>query len=232
MLSKFTRIFFHGLIALLPIIITVYLLFLLAWWAEDTMRGIITIVLPNPDPEQLDPGEQLPAFRYYPGMGLALAVILIFGFGLLLNAYLVKRLYIWSEATMQRIPIIKSIYGATKDFLGYFSSVRRQEMSQVVMVTLPNSESKLLGLVTRESFEDMPDGLGGEDHIAVYLPMSYQIGGYMLILPRAHVQPIDMSIEDCLRFVVTAGIREKTTEDSLLDSVDIVPPPPEPDPRK
>lgn len=210
MLSKFTRIFFQGLIALLPIIITLYLLFILAWWAEDTMRGILTLVLPNPDPEMLDPGEQMPAIRYYPGMGLVLAVILIFLFGLLLNAYLVKRIYAYAETHMQRIPIIKSIYGATKDFLGYFSSVRRKEMSQVVLVTFPNSEKKLLGLITRESFEDLPDTIGGKNHIAVYLPMSYQIGGYTLILPREQVEPVDMSIEDCLRFVVTAGIREKT----------------------
>lgn len=66
MLSKFTRIFFQGLIALLPIIITLYLLFILAWWAEDTMRGILTLVLPDPDPEMLDPGEKSRPFATIP----------------------------------------------------------------------------------------------------------------------------------------------------------------------
>lgn len=146
-------------------------------------------------------------------MGLVLAIILIFLFGLLLNAYLVKRIYAYAETHMQRIPIIKSIYGATKDFLGYFSSVRRKEMSQVVLVRFPNSEKKLLGLITRESFDDLPNTIGGKDHVAVYLPMSYQIGGYTLILPREQVEPVEMSIEDCLRFVVTAGIREKSDAD-------------------
>lgn len=230
MLARITRIFFQGLIALLPIIITLYLLFLLAWWAEDTMRGILTLVLLDPDPEQLAPGERLPAWRYYPGMGLLLAVVLIFLFGLLLNAYLVKRLYIYSEALMQRIPVIKSIYGATKDFLGYFSSVRRQEMSQVVLITLPNSDKKLFGLITRESFEDLPNSIGGENHVAVYCPMSYQIGGYTLILPRDQVEPVDMSIEDCLRFVLTAGIREKKAR--ALDEIDTLPPEPGPGPQR
>lgn len=208
MFARFPRFFFQGLIALLPVIITLYLIFLLAWWAEDTMRTILTLALPDPDPTLLPAGESMPVFRYYPGMGLGLAVILIFFFGVLLNAYFVKRFYLFGETMMQRIPVIKSVYGATKDFLGYFSSVRRQRMSQVVTVKI-GEDKKLLGLITRDAFEDLPDGVGGENHVAVYLPMSYQIGGYTVILPREQVEPVNMSIEDCLRFVVTAGIREK-----------------------
>lgn len=232
MIAKVVGTFFRGLIALLPIIITLYLLFLLAWWAEDTMRGILTLALPDPDPEQLEEGERLPAFRYYPGMGLALAVVLIFLFGLLLNAYLVKRIYGYAETLLQRIPVIKSVYGATKDFIGYFSAVRRREMGQVVLVSLPHSERKLLGLVTRESFDDLPDGIGGENEVAVYFPMSYQIGGYTVILPRDQVEPVDMSIEDCLRFVLTAGIREKASPGTILSEVDVLPPEPDPDDTK
>lgn len=190
------------------------------------MRGILTLVLPDPDPETLERGETLPWLRYYPGMGLVLAVGLMFLFGLLLNAYLFKQFYLFAETSMQRIPVIKSIYGASKDFLGYFSSVRRRQMSQVVLVRMQgNDEKKLLGLVTRESFEDLPNQIGGKDHVAVYLPMSYQIGGYTLILPRDQVEPVDMSIEDCLRFVLTAGIRERRDEKSPLDQIDTFPPP-------
>lgn len=218
MISRFTRVFFRGLMALLPIIITLYLIFILAWWAEETMRGILTIVLV--DPEGLGEDEIAPLVRYYPGMGLVLAVLLIFLFGLLLNAYFVKRIYVHAESLMQRIPIIKSIYGASKDFLSYFTSMQRQKMNQVVLVRLPNTDKKLLGLITRESFEDLPEGIGGENHVAVYLPMSYQVGGYTLILPRDEVELVDMSIEDCLRFVLTAGIRGKDKTPPVLDPLD------------
>lgn len=208
MLNHAARIFLQGLVAMLPVVLTVYLVFLLGWWLEETMRGIMTLVIPDPDPGELAPGEELPAYRYYPGMGLLLAVVLIFLFGLVLNAYLVKRLYAYTEGVMQQIPIVKSIYGATKDFLAYFSSTQ-QQLNQVVLVDMPGMDRKLLGLVTREHFEDLPQGLGGPNHVAVYLPMSYQIGGYTLILPRDQVQPLDMSIEDGIRFALTAGIAEK-----------------------
>ncbi len=76
---------------------------------------------------------------------------------------------------------------------------------------LPHSEQKLLGLVTRQSFEDTPAGMGDEHSVAVYLPMSYQIGGFTLILPRDQIEPIDMSIEDGLRFALTAGVTVQDT---------------------
>lgn len=211
MLNRFARIFLQGLVALLPIVLTLYLIFLLGWWLEDTMRGVLTLAIPDPDPEELAEGERLPLFRYYPGMGLVLAVVLIFLFGLVLKAYLVERIYTYTENLMQRIPVVKSIHGATKDFLAYFST-SRQQMAQVVLVDFPGTDRKLLGFVTREHFEDLPEGLGGEGYVAVYLPMSYQIGGYTLILPRQQVQPVDMSIEDGLRFALTAGIAERKGE--------------------
>lgn len=187
------RIFLKGLFALLPILLTLYLLGLLAWWAESSLRAAMLMVVPEE--------------RYIPGVGLLLAVLLIMLFGLLVDQYLVKRALDHAELVMQRVPVVKSVYGAIKDFLGYFSSMRRQQMNQVVLVKLPGTPIRVLGLVTREQFNDLPDGVGGDDCIAVYLPMSYQIGGYTLILPRDQVEPVDMSIEDGLRFALTAGIK-------------------------
>lgn len=231
MVNRFVRIFLQGLVALLPLVLTVYLVFLLGWWLEDTMRGILTLVIPDPDPAALDEGERLPTYRYYPGMGLVLAVLLIFGFGLVLKAYLVKRLYSYTESVMQRIPVVKSIHGATKDFLAYFSSSQKQ-MNQVVLVDMPGTDRKLLGLVTRQSFEDLPEGMGSEHHVAVYLPMSYQIGGYTLILPRSQVQEIDMSIEDGARFALTAGISEQPREPTAVEPLQPQAPGEEPPERR
>ena len=64
----------------------------------------------------------------------------------------------------------------------------------------------LIGFVTREDFRGTPFGLADADTVAVYLPMSYQIGGYTVLLPRRLIEPIDMSVEDALRFAVTAGM--------------------------
>ena len=46
----------------------------------------------------------------------------------------------------------------------------------------------------------------GEGHCAVYVPISYQLGGYTIYLPRSRLTPINMSVEDALRFAITAGM--------------------------
>ncbi len=56
------------------------------------------------------------------------------------------------------------------------------------------------------TFDDLPPGLGGEEDVAVYVPYSYQIGGFTLIVARKQIQPLDMRLEDAMRFVVTAGV--------------------------
>jgi uncharacterized membrane protein len=79
----------------------------------------------------------------------------------------------------------------------------RSDLERVVSV--PFGPGRVIGFVTQEN----PRALGpeaGSDLIAVYLPMSYQIGGYTVLLPRRLVEPVDMSVEDALRFAVTAGM--------------------------
>ena len=69
-----------------------------------------------------------------------------------------------------------------------------------------DSDFRLIGFVTRDDLSTLPGGLGSKDEIAVYLPMSYQIGGYTVLIPRQNVEPINISMEDAFRFTVTAGV--------------------------
>ena len=62
------------------------------------------------------------------------------------------------------------------------------------------------GFVTRQNLSDLPPEIGAEVDVAIYLPMSYMIGGYLVLVPSTAIQPIDMSVEDALRFTLTAGI--------------------------
>ena len=65
---------------------------------------------------------------------------------------------------------------------------------------------RVMGLVTRENFSDLPQGIGDEGSVSVYLPMSYQLGGFTVFIPRAKLQLIDMPPKDAIRFTLTAGI--------------------------
>jgi len=178
-----------GLAAILPIGLTIYFI---VWFAASLERFLRTVML-----------ELLPANYYWPGMGLVAGLALLFLIGLAVNAWIVR--HVFGGALLERIPLVKSVYGALRDFADYFFAAReRKDLRKVVVVSF--GEARLIGFLTREHIEYLPSSAGFDDVVAVYLPMSYQIGGYTVFLPRACVAPIEMSAEDALRLVLTAGL--------------------------
>lgn len=198
LLKRLSQIFLTGLVVLLPVTVTVIFLLWLLAGAENVFGELIRPVL----------GE-----RYYPGMGMLLGVAFVFGVGLLAQVYFVRKLLDWGNALVARIPLVKTIFGAVRDLVGLFHGGEGRRFTKVVKVRLPNSQIHLIGFVTREDFTGLPSGLAGPGIIAVWVPMSYQIGGYTLFLPRDQVEPIDMPFEDALRFAVTAGLSSSGPSD-------------------
>lgn len=188
-------IMFRGLAAILPAALTFYILFWLATTAEKLLGGILKVGLPEG--------------WYVPGMGLLAGIVTVFLFGLALNAFLVKRLFDFSEALMMNhIPLIKTLYGSVKDFIGFFSHHKDREFNQVVTVELEfgGVPMRMIGFVTRSDFHDLPEGIGYPGEVAVYLPLSYQIGGYTVMVPRSAVKPVQISIQRAMGFAVTGGM--------------------------
>ncbi|QIT53793.1 DUF502 domain-containing protein [Aquisalimonas sp. 2447] len=187
-------IFLKGLAAILPVFVTVYLIVWIARTAENVLGGIIRFILPES--------------WYVPGIGLLLGIALIFCVGVLLQAYLIRRLFEWSEGLVQRIPLIKTVYSAVQDLMAFVSGGNQRQASQVVLVrvSLGDTSARLMGLVTRQDWDGLPGNMADEDEVAVYMPMSYQVGGYTLILPRKHLEPVDMGIDEAMRFALTAGM--------------------------
>jgi uncharacterized membrane protein len=159
-------------------------------------------------------------FHYYPGMGTVTLLLLILIVGLALNSWVMRGLLNAIGDLLDRIPLIKSIYGSVRDLTEFFSSRDGKIASQVVMVQVtppgtpgissvsesPNTSVEMVGLLTRDDFSDMPPGFAGKDMIAVYIPFSYALGGYTMIVPRSRVRIVNMGIEDAMRFAITAGM--------------------------
>jgi uncharacterized membrane protein len=196
--GRLTAIFVQGLIALLPLAVTFAILWWLGLTAERILGGAIRWALPDE--------------WYVRGMGIAAGVIVIFLVGVLMNIYGVPKLIHLGEQFIGRIPLVKTVYGAVRDLLGFFSQPGGDRaVSKVVIVTFGTSDVRAVGLLTREGFDDLPQGLGGEGYVVVFFPYSYQVGGFTMILPRTSVQPLDMRLEDAMRFIVTAGAKAGET---------------------
>ena len=186
------KLFLKGLAVIIPVTLTLAILWWLARGAEQFFGAIMLRMLPEG--------------WYIPGMGVVAAVSVTILVGLLTHVILFQRLFEIGDAILHRLPLVKTIYSAFKDLIGYLSPDSRVAMSKVVLVRLPEQEFEQIGFVTREDFSRLPFTPTVEEPIAVYLPMSYQIGGYTLFLPRSCLTPVDLSFEDGMKLVLTGAV--------------------------
>ena len=181
-----------GLLAILPVVLTLYLLYWFAVTAETALGGMIRLFLPET--------------MYWPGMGLVAALLVVFSLGLLMHAYVFRRMFASVERLLYHMPLIKTVYRSIRDFFDYFSPSRQKEFEQVVAVNIGDTGMQVVGFVTQAIPEQLPEDFRGEDSILVYLPLSYMIGGYAVLMPRSAVRPLDMNMEEAMRFTLTAGV--------------------------
>ncbi len=186
---KISVVFLRGMVVVLPITLTIALL---AWFAAVTENYLGELFR-----------ALLPEWRYWPGLGIVLSVALIFAAGILVNARLARWLLERAESLLARIPVVKSIYLSIRDVATFMSGDTQKGFSQVVAVRI--QEMRLIGFVTTENPRGLP-GTDGGPIIGVYLPMSYGIGGYTVYLPKALVEPLDMSLEDAMRITLSGGV--------------------------
>ena len=192
-MNSIGRIFLAGLLTVLPVLATLYLVLWLVAAMERFFGAQVKWLMPD---------------EYYrTGMGLLLAVVIIFGVGLLTHALVFRRVFGWTERLLLEVPLVRSVYAALRDLFGLVASGQDDAALQVVSVTLPGTNMRAMGFVTRREFGDMPAGVGREGEVAVYLPMSYQIGGYTVFVPREQAVPVLMSREAAMKFILTAGLK-------------------------
>jgi len=182
-----------GLVAILPLGLTAYVIYWLALAAERLFSPAIRLVLPER--------------FYWPGLGLLTGIVLLYFVGLAVNAYVVSRLLRMSDALFARIPVVKTIYLAIRDFTRFFpsSSGKGSDLQRVVLV--PFGPGKAIGFVTAESGDMLRRSGAPEELIAVYLPMSYMVGGYTIFLPRDQVEPTSLPVEEGMRIALMGGVR-------------------------
>lgn len=194
-----THVFLRGLFVILPVGLTLYVL----WWLASSIEKLVAGML-----GWANRAYDMPIDWYVPGLGLAIAFVAVFIVGLAMSTWVARQLWDATEGLIAKTPGLSTIYGAFNDFVQFFNKDQKDDLDQVVLVDLPGAgaDMKQIGFVTRSAFDDLPEQLGADGRVAVYLPMSYQIGGFTVFIPRDRVEAIDMKLEDAMRFVLTAGV--------------------------
>jgi uncharacterized membrane protein len=195
MFKSISKILLTGFITLLPVILTVYLLYWLAVSSENVMGTALRWVLPNA--------------TYFPGLGMIAGVVVVFVVGLLMKAILIRQIFTFGERILYQLPLIKTVYRAMRDLFDFFTP-KEEGLGEVVAVTYNGTE--MIGFVTQTDQKKLPESFRGQDKVLVYLPMSYMIGGFTVFISREHVRPVNMSMEEAMRFALTAGITGKNAD--------------------
>lgn len=188
--------FLKGLAALLPVALTIFFVYWLATTAETIVSGPLRVLLPED--------------TYWPGLGLVAACLLVLLVGILVDAYIVRRWWRFGESLLARIPIVKTIFAALKDFTRFLpAGGKARDLKRVVIWRMQTAH--LIGFVTEEELSPKLFGERTSDLVAVYFPMSYQIGGYTLYLHKSELQETTLSVEEGMRLVLIGGITSEAS---------------------
>jgi uncharacterized membrane protein len=184
-----SRTFLRGLITLLPLILTLWPLYYFFSSTDRIVHDLVAAILPS--------------VGHLPGSGLVIGLATIFLLGLFMSSRLMRRLYALLELPLLRIPLVKSLYVALKELTRYLAPGEARRPDRAVLVRVPGAVIDVVGFIVREDLRGLPPALQRPGCSAVYVPMSYQIGGFTLFVPREWLTPLEVPVEEAMRDVLT-----------------------------
>jgi len=190
-MRRITGLALRGLAVALPFGLTIYFVY----WSISNIEWAMRKTL-----AALDIGA-----LYLPGMGVVVFFGILLGLGLVARLLVFQSFLALLEQLFEQIPLIKSVYTAIRDFMEFLAGENRAS-GEVVAIDIAGQ--RMMGII---SDTDVPASLGtdaesGDDLVGVFLPMSYQLGGYTVYVPRRRLAPVDMDAESAMRYIMTAGI--------------------------
>jgi len=189
-LGSFLRArFVTGLLVLFPVAVTVFLgrfLFdLLDRWVDPISLALF--------------------HRKVIGVGLALALLIIFSLGVLAHNVIGRRVLRFGERLFARIPVLRPVYLGAREVSRAFASNRARNFRRVVLIPFPYPGVRGVAFVTGEFDEWTPEG--ARRMVTVYMPTTPNpTTGFFLVYPIGDVTPTDLSVEEALRMVISGGL--------------------------
>ncbi len=177
-MKRFTKYFFEGLLVLVPLVATIYVVYVIFTKVDNIFKFSV------------------------PGMGFIVTILSITIVGFISSNFITKKLVGLVDKIFTRLPFVKMIYSSVKDLIGAFVGDKKSFDKPVLVTLSPVSNLQAIGFVTRESLEN----IGFPDKVAVYLPQSYNFAGNLLVVPGDQITPISVDSGDIMAFIVSGGV--------------------------
>lgn len=186
-MKRLTSYFLQGLLFLIPLVLTVYVFYILF----RKIDGLLQIPIPG--------------VGIIPGVGFIATVLLIILIGFLVSNFLTKKLLLSVDQLFNRLPLVKLLYGSIKDLINAFVGDKKS-FNQPVLVRITSSgDAHVLGFITCECLEN----LGLSEMVSVYVPQSYNFAGQLLLFPREQITPLEANSAEVMTFIVSGGVAGK-----------------------
>lgn len=187
------RYFIAGLLVWLPILIT----YVVVRFIVQLMDGTLALLPTQYQPDQL-------LGMHIPGLGLVFTLLILFITGLLITNFVGHKIMGYSEKVLGQIPLVRSIYAATKQVLHAIFQPTSQSFRKVLLIEYPRRGLWSIAFQTSDKFTDVP--VNG-DTIAVFIPTTPNpTSGFMLFVPKTDIIELDISVEEALRMVISLGV--------------------------
>lgn len=196
MFEKIRRHFFVGVFTVAPFALTIYVIILLGGWFDALFQPLIHLAQKS----------YVETPVRVPGLGIALGILVIVGIGIVAPSFLGKYLVKVTERIVERIPLAKVIYSASRQIFNAFSASNEQRFSRVVMVPFPIQGSWSIGFVTRE-FKQQVIETDSKAKLAVFVPTTPNpTSGWLMFVDPNETVPLPVSVEDGLKLVISGAL--------------------------
>ncbi len=192
MWSLASKYFFRGLFVLLPLFITIWLLWFLFSFMDGILGGIISVIFGRP----------------LPGVGFLVTISLIFLTGYFANYLLGEKILKLFEAAICKVPIVKSIYSSAKQINeALFQTKESKGFNKACLVEYPRIGIYSIGFITAAAPKEASAKIGGKKLLCVFVPNTpTPATGFLILVPENEVIMLDMKTEDAFKLVVSAGV--------------------------
>lgn len=197
LMKRLTKTFLAGLAVGIPLIITLWVVVQAGAWLNTVAVDAAKWLAGDPAAEKLESGLGLVCI-------VVAFVVVILLMGVAARFWFTAGLLARLEHVLERVPLVKTVYTSIRDVLRFFGGTE-QSRARVALYKPTDSPVRMLAIITN----DRPMALTEEQAagmVAIWLPMSYNLGGYMLYVPVETVEPIDMSVEDMMKLAATAEL--------------------------
>lgn len=189
------KYFITGLLVLVPLFITAWVISGLIGMMDQSL-----LLLPVHWRPKAQFGLEIP------GMGALLTLLIIFVTGLVATNFFGKHVIRLWEALLARVPVVKSIYASVKQVSDTLFSDSGNAFRQAVLVQFPRQGAWTIAFITGQPGGDVANHLHG-DYVSIYVPTTPNpTGGYFLMMLRAEVIDLDMSVDEALKYIISMGV--------------------------